>query len=220
MIERLRGPVVARFAGSATLDVGGLGLEVHLTARAQGALPASGETVVLTRQIVREDGVTLFGFADLEEREAFDRLLAVAGVGPRLALATVSVVAPDRLRRALAAGDTTPLVAVPGVGKKLAQRMVLDLKDWAQSTLPAIGGDEGGGPSIGLGSTTPDDGEAATAIAALVGLGYGAAEARAVVASLRGQGVEAAEALLREGLRRLGRASLRTVEERAEGASP
>lgn len=217
MIERLRGPVAARGAGTATIDVGGLGLEVQLTARAQAVLPTTGEAVVLTRQIVREDGATLFGFADADEREGFDRLLAVGGVGPRLALATVSTVAPDRLRRALAESDVTTLLTVPGVGRKLAQRMVLDLKEWAASTQPA-GGEA---PSAGRGETlpaAPDDGEASAAIQALVGLGYGAAEVRATVAGLGAEGVADAEALVREGLRRLGRAAVRTLEERAEGA--
>jgi holliday junction DNA helicase RuvA len=220
VIERLRGPVVARFPGSATIDVGGLGLEVQLTARAQGALPSSGEAVVLTRQIVREDDVTLFGFADEAERDGFDRLLTVAGVGPRLALATVSVVAPESLRQALAAGDTAPLVAVPGVGKKLAQRMVLDLKEWAQATLPTADGAEAEDGPVRAVPVAAEDGEAGTAIAALVGLGYGAAEVRLTVTGLRAQGVERAEELVREGLRRLGRAAARTLEERSEGASP
>ena len=216
MIERLRGAVVARGLGTATIDVGGLGLEVQLTARAQAALPASGETVVLTRHIVREDGAMLFGFADGAEREGFDRLLGVAGVGPRLALATVSVVSPDRFRRALAGGDTAPLVAVPGVGRKLAQRMVLDLKEWAASGLPAeaAGPDaNGGAPSFAL----EESAEANTAVLALIGLGYGAADVRQTVAALRAQGLEEAEALVREGLRRLGRAPARVLEERAEG---
>lgn len=217
MIERLRGLVAARGAGTATIDVGGLGLEVQLTARAQAALPTSGEAVVLTRHIVREDGVTLFGFADADEREGFDRLLAVGGVGPRLALATVSTVPPDRLRRALAGNDVTTLLTVPGVGKKLAQRMVLDLKEWAASTQP--GGDGASTAAEGEAlSVAPDDGEASAAVQALVGLGYGAAEVRAAVAGLRGEGLESAEALVREGLRRLGRAAVRTLEERAEGA--
>lgn len=217
MIERLRGPVVARTLATATIDVGGLGLEVQLTARAQAALPASGETVLLTRHIVREDGATLYGFADSAEREAFDKLLGVAGVGPRLALATVSVVAPERLRRALAAGDTAPLVAVPGVGKKLAQRMALDLKEWAAAGLPEEAGTgraEGGDVIAPL----EESAEAQTAALALIGLGYGAAEVRAALSAVRAQGVDGAEALVREGLRRLGRATARSIEERAEGA--
>jgi Holliday junction DNA helicase RuvA len=216
VIERLRGPVVARGAGSATIDIGGLGLEVQLTARAQAALPASGEAVVLTRHIVREDGVMLLGFADSAEREGFDRLLTVAGVGPRLALATVSAVPPDRLRRALAAGDAAPLLAVPGVGKKLAQRIALDLKDWAAAGLPA---DEAPVPArLGEAALAEDDGEAAAAVLARVGLGYGGAEVRSTVGVLRAEGVDQAEALVREALRRLGRAAVRTLEERVEGA--
>jgi Holliday junction DNA helicase RuvA len=218
MIERLRGSVVMRFGQSATIDVGGLGLEVQLTARAQAALPAAGEAVILTRHLVREDGAWLFGFADLDEREGFDRLLGVAGVGPRLALATVSAVPPERLRRALAQSDLDPLVAVPGVGKKLAQRMVLDLKEWAAAALPEEVG-EVVRTSTGTGAILAlDEGEAATAVAALVGLGYGAAEARASVTLLREQGITSAEALVRAGLARLGRASARTLEAPTEEA--
>jgi Holliday junction DNA helicase RuvA len=218
MIERVRGAVVARRPGSAVLDVGGLGLEVQLTARAQAALPRNGDAVVLTRYIVREDAVSLYGFADEDEREGFDRLLAVAGVGPRLALATVSALAPDRLRRVLAAGETTALLAVPGVGKKLAQRIVLDLKDWAAA---AVGADPDmpSEPAADRGATAALDAEpeSATAVLALVGLGYPPPEARAAVGRARAAGATAAEALVRDALRQLAPATARVVEDGERG---
>jgi len=211
MIERVRGPVVARRAGFAVIDVSGLGLEVQMTARAHGSLPAPGmEAVVLTRYIVREDGVALYGFADDAERDGFDRLLAVAGVGPKLALATVSALAPDRLRRALAEGETGVLTSVPGVGRRLADRMVLDLKDWASAFVLAAAD---GAPGPARAADLLEPGPAATAVDALVGLGYGASEARSAIAAARQDGVEGAEALVRDGLRRLGRAAVRTLEE-------
>jgi Holliday junction DNA helicase RuvA len=214
VIERLRGPVVGRRPGAAVLDVGGLGLEVQLTARAEARLPVGGEATLLTRFVVREDGVALYGFADEAEREGFDRLLGVAGVGPRLALATVSALAPDRLRRALAGGDAAALTAVPGVGRKIAQRMILDLKEWAAETVP--GGGEEGEP---VATTVPaaDGPDAAFAVQALVALGYGPAEARQAVREALAQGAGEAADLVRAGLARLGRAPVRAWDEGGAG---
>ena len=220
MIDRVAGTVVASRPGVAVIDVGGIGLEIQVTGRAQAALGAIGERgSIVTRYIVREDAVTLYGFADEDEREGFDHLLAVAGVGPRLALATVSLLAPDRLRRTLAAGETGPLVGVPGVGKKLAQRMVLDLKDWAADAIPALGEDTpSAGAPLEAASVAVDGEEAATAVEALTGLGYGALEARAAVAAARRAGIERAEDLVRDGLRRLSRAAARSADEATKGA--
>lgn len=203
MIERVSGVVLAHRPGTVVIDVAGFGLEVQATARAQAALSAVGERVtLLTRYIVREDAVTLFGFADGDEREGFDRLLQVAGVGPRLALATVSTVSPGRFRSAIASGESDPFLAVPGVGKKLAQRIVLDLREWAGAAWPGVaeaaGAAGGATPAAGV-----ESGEPAVAVEALVGLGYGVAQARSAVAQAARSGHAAAEDLVREGLRHL-----------------
>ncbi|MCL6596166.1 MAG: Holliday junction branch migration protein RuvA [Firmicutes bacterium] len=215
MIERLRGPVVGRRPGAAVVDVGGLGLEVQLTARAEARLPTRGEATLLTRFVVREDGVALYGFADEAEREGFDRLLGVAGVGPRLALATVSTLAPDRLRRALAGGDAAALTAVPGVGRKIAQRMILDLKEWAAEAVPGEGGE--GQPAAPAGGAAADGPDAAFAVQALVALGYGPAEARQAVREALTQGAGEAGELVRASLARLGRAPVRAWDEGSAG---
>ena len=127
MISRLRGTVVARSGAGIVVDVGGVGYLVAATPRVQARL--GEETTVDTYLHVREDALQLYGFASADERELFELLLGVSGIGPKVALAIVSGSTPAELRRAIAREDTARFEAIPGIGRKTAQRVVLDLKD-------------------------------------------------------------------------------------------
>ena len=188
MIGRLRGRLVARRSDGIVVDVAGVGYLVQPTASVlRGAEPGS-ELVVETHLHVREDVLQLYGFAEPEERELFVQLLTVSGVGPKVALAIVSGSAPEELRRAIALEDTARFQAIPGIGKKTAQRVVLELKEklGLADGLPATG--------------APPDRPHVFARDALVQLGFSAAEAEEALA-----GTDPAlppEERVREALRR------------------
>ena len=129
MISRLRGEVVGRSGETVVLDVGGVGYLVRATARAARRAEGGREVVFETYLHVRDDALDLYGFADAAERELFAHLLAVSGVGPKVALAIVSGSTPQELRRAIALEDTARFQAIPGIGKKTAQRVVMELKE-------------------------------------------------------------------------------------------
>ncbi len=129
MIGRLHGRVAAIEGERVVLDVGGVGYELHVSPKTAAAVGQPGsETTVFTHLHAREDALVLFGFVSLDDRELFRILLAAQGVGPRVALAILGVFSGDALRRAVASEDVDALTAVPGVGKRTAQRIVLDLK--------------------------------------------------------------------------------------------
>src|SRR5436190_2804550 len=129
MISRLRGEVVARSPTGVVVDVGGVGYLVNPSAGLRSRAEPGGEVLVETYLHVREDALQLFGFADAAERELFELLLSVQGVGPKVALAIVSGSSPAELRRAIAFEDTDRFQAIPGIGKKTAERIVLELKE-------------------------------------------------------------------------------------------
>ena len=130
MISRLRGtPVGRRTDGSLVLDVGGVGYLVQATPSVLRKADGAAELIVETYMVVRQDVLQLYGFADTDERELFELLLGVQGVGPKVALAIVSGSAPAELRRAIARDDTARFEAIPGIGRKTAQRVVLELKE-------------------------------------------------------------------------------------------
>jgi Holliday junction DNA helicase RuvA len=129
MIARLRGTPAGRAGDGLVLDVGGVGYLVLPTRRAARLARGASEVTLETYLHVREDAMQLFGFADRDERELFEHLLSVSGVGPKVALAIVSGSTPDELRRAIALEDTARFQAIPGIGKKTAQRVVLELKE-------------------------------------------------------------------------------------------
>src|ERR687886_2060119 len=129
MISRLRGEVVTRSPNGVVVDVGGVGYLVNPTASAHRKAKPGGEVVLETYLHVREDVLQLFGFAEPAERELFELLLSVQGVGPKVALAIVSGSSPGELRRAIALEDTARFQAIPGIGKKTAQRVVMELKE-------------------------------------------------------------------------------------------
>jgi holliday junction DNA helicase RuvA len=130
VIAFLQGEVVEKGGDRVVLAVGGTGYEVLVPVSTLARLPSVGRAARLfTRLQVRDDAMVLFGFASVAERELFDLLVTVNGVGPKLAQAFLSVLAPDSLRRAVASGDVAALSTVPGVGKKMAGRVVVDLRD-------------------------------------------------------------------------------------------
>src|SRR4028118_695535 len=147
MIQRLRGQLVEKDAEGVVLDVAGVGYRASASASSLRALPPIGEECVLhTRMVVREDAMLLFGFADRGERAAFDSLTAVSKVGPKLALAILSAMNPQEVAEAVGRGDVVKLAAVPGLGKKTAERLVLELrgKNLAAFDPGIAGGDAGG----------------------------------------------------------------------------
>jgi Holliday junction DNA helicase RuvA len=165
MIARLRGKPVARDAQGLVLDVNGVGYRVLATPSVLQKADGADEVVVETHLHVREDAMQLFGFANAEERELFEQLLAVSGVGPKVALAIVSGYSPGELRRAIVREDADLFQTIPGIGKKTAQRVLLELKERI-APLTAVEG-----PHLGAG-----DGHI-VARDALVELGYSLAEA-------------------------------------------
>ena len=187
MISFLEGEVAERAAGRVVIAVGGVGYEAQVPASTLAALPPVGRMArIHTRMVVRDDAMMLFGFGAADERELFDLLVTVNGVGPRVALSFLSVLTPDALRRAVTAGDVAALTVVPGVGKKVAQRVVLDLKD-------RLGGE-----------VVIVDGPLADVREALLALGLSAQEASDAMAGLPGDAGRATEDLLRDALQRMG----------------
>jgi holliday junction DNA helicase RuvA len=129
MISRLRGTPVGRSADGLVVDVGGVGYLVAATPSVLRSIEGGGEVTVETYLHVREDALQLYGFADASERELFTQLLGVSGIGPKVALAVVSSAPPGELRRAIALQDPARFQAIPGIGKKTAERIVLELKE-------------------------------------------------------------------------------------------
>lgn len=196
MIAAVRGEVLEIGLDHAVVEVGGAGLAVHATPATLARLRRGEQARLATSLVVREDSLTLFGFADAEERELFTLLQTVSGVGPRLALATLAVLDPDALRRALADGDATALTRVPGIGRKGAERMVLELRDKVVAPAPAPA------PSARATVGGPRD----QVVEALLGLGFPIKPAeQAVDAVLADNGAADASAALRAALTRLGR---------------
>jgi Holliday junction DNA helicase RuvA len=173
VIGRLRGRAVAWNADGLILDVGGVGYLLHATPSAVRKAEEVDEATLETHLHVRDDALQLFGFADAAERELFVQLLAVSGVGPKVALAIVSGYAPAELRRAIAREDAALFQTIPGIGKKTAQRVVLELRE----KIPPLASVENV-PHLGAG-----DGHV-VARDALVELGYSIADAEQRLAGI------------------------------------
>ncbi|MGW6795778.1 Holliday junction branch migration protein RuvA [Streptomyces chartreusis] len=200
MIASLSGPVAALAPDSAVVEVGGIGIAVQCTPNTLSGLRMGQQTKLATSLVVREDSLTLYGFADDDERQTFELLQTASGVGPRLAQAMLAVHSPDALRRAVATADEKSLTAVPGIGKKGAQKLLLELKDRL--------GEPIGAPAVGA---PVSQGWRDQLHAALIGLGYATREADEAVTAVTPQ-AEAAEGtpqvgqLLRAALQTLNRA--------------
>jgi Holliday junction DNA helicase RuvA len=199
MIASVTGRVAAREADLVVLEVGGVGLEVMPTRTAASAAQPGTVVTLATHLHVREDGLTLYGFAGADERRLFRLLLGVTGVGPKLALAIVSAYPPAQLERAVAASDVSLLASVVGVGKKTAQRICVDLKDRVSpgaSTAPAAGnGDRTARVPSGASLEEPFY----AAREALIGLGFPLSSAEAALDGVEGT----TEERIRIGLGRL-----------------
>ncbi|MGW0209445.1 Holliday junction branch migration protein RuvA [Streptomyces sp. NPDC003233] len=201
MIAFVSGTVAALAPDAAVVEVGGVGMAVQCTPNTLSALRMGRPAKLHTSLVVREDSLTLYGFADDDERQVFELLQTASGVGPRLAQAMLAVHTPDALRRAVATGDEKALTAVPGIGKKGAQKLLLELKD-------RLGEPLGTAPAIGAPVT---QGWRDQLHAALIGLGYATREADEAVAAVAPQ-AEAADGtpqvgqLLRAALQTLNRA--------------
>lgn len=166
MIAAVRGEVLDVALDHAVIEAAGVGYKVMATPSTLATLRRGDEARLITAMIVREDSMTLYGFADGEARDLFQMLLGVSGVGPKIALATLAVYDPSALRQALADSDVTALTRVPGIGKRGAERMVLELRD----KIGALPGGSGGGFPGGHGVRGP-------VVEALVGLGFAAKQA-------------------------------------------
>lgn len=196
MIGLLRGRLAVASLGQVLLDVGGVGYRVAVPLGTR--VPRPGEELTLhTHLAVREDALTLYGFATAGERDVFEILLGVTGVGPKVALAGLGTLGGDGIRRAVVTEDVSALTAIPGVGRKGAQRMVLELRE----RLGAAGSPDLPGA---VAAATDPRGEAAQALAAL---GYAPGEAqRALDDASGGNGHDAtAEELVRDALRAIAR---------------
>ncbi|HEY8489145.1 MAG TPA: Holliday junction branch migration protein RuvA, partial [Thermaerobacter sp.] len=185
MIAFLNGRLAGCHGDEVWIDVGGVGFRVAVSRQTQRRLPAVGEPVrLLTRLVVREDQWSLYGFATPDEQAAFDALVTVSGVGPRVALSVLSVLSPDELRRAVVLQEPAPLVRVPGVGPKLARRLLTELRDRLGAPEDLAAGPAAAG-APGAGTAGSSDGRSAGAApaprddarAALESLGYSALEA-------------------------------------------
>lgn len=195
MIATLEGVVRAVLADGAVIDVGGVGYRVAMPAPAVASLPAVGRTVLVhTHLHVREDAMVLYGFETVEQRDLFDVLLGVGGIGPKGALAVLSVYSPDAFRKALVTEDLEALTLIPGVGKKTAARMILELREkLALPELDVVPGGKGAARATLV-----------EVKGALLSLGYTASEAREALERLPADADErAVEDLLKLALKEL-----------------
>lgn len=163
MISSVRGEVLEIALDHVVIESAGLGYRVNATPATLATMRRGEHTRLMTAMIVREDSMTLFGFADPDARDLFGLLLTVSGVGPRLAMATLAVLEPDALRAALSEGNTAALTRVPGIGKRGAERMIVELRD----KVAAFGGN--GTAQL---STVPASPMREQVVEALVGLGF------------------------------------------------
>ena len=204
MIGKLRGKVDAIGESHAIIDVGGVGYEVQLSTRTLRNLKLGDDATLTIDTHVREDAIRLFGFQSEVERSWFRSLQTIQGVGAKVALAVLGVLAPHELANAIALQDWAMVEQAPGVGKKLAQRITLELKDKA----PALSVAGLNVPMTALGRGAPPEGNAAAeAISALSNLGYNPGQASAAVAAAvqeLGQDADTAK-LIRRGLKELAR---------------
>ena len=197
MISILRGIVASVGLDHIDVVVGGIGFRVHVTpAFAQGSA-RDEEITVYTSMIVREDSMTLYGFESCDERDVFTTLMSVSGIGPKIALAALAVLRPDDLRRAVRDQDLAALQRIPGVGKKSAQRMALEIGD-KLGTPAALPGAEATPAPV-----PSEDTVASEVSAALVGLGWSEAQATKAIEKLAGSGLGASD-MLRAALVSLG----------------
>ncbi|MGD0569884.1 MAG: Holliday junction branch migration protein RuvA [Candidatus Sulfotelmatobacter sp.] len=195
MIAHLRGKLLAKHPNQIVVETGGVGYELNISVPTFSELPASGSEVALhVHTHVREDLIALYGFLRPEEKQLFEKLITVSGIGPKLAITILSGMAADELAVAIRGNDLMRLTKIPGIGKKTAERMVLELRD----KLPAVTGVSA--PTMPAMSATEED-----VLSALVNLGYQRAAAEKVLASIvkaagRAEKPASFDAIFREAL--------------------
>jgi holliday junction DNA helicase RuvA len=208
LIAFVKGRVAHVDLASAVVEVGGIGLELQCTPNTLATFRVGDTATVPTSMVVREESLTLFGFVDDDEKAVFQLLQTASGVGPKLAQAMLAVHSPDELRRAVTTEDVKTLTAVPGIGQKGAQRIILELKD-------RIGAPAGSAPAPSRTAGRMDEGWRVQVHAGLVGLGWSAKEADKAVEAVAPQaevstgstaGGPDVAALLRAALRGLSKA--------------
>jgi len=193
VIGRLKGILVSKQPPWLLVDVGGVGYDVEAPMSTIYDLPATGkEVTLLTHHAVKDDGVVLYGFLQASERELFRSLLKVSGIGAKIALAVLSGASTDEFARLVQAGDVTALTRIPGIGKKTAERMVVELRDRVDGLAAALPGRSG--------ATAPPKDAQAEAIVALQQLGYKPAEAARLAGKAAAEGDDA-ETIIRKALR-------------------
>ncbi|MDU7383008.1 MAG: Holliday junction branch migration protein RuvA [Schaalia turicensis] len=195
MIAQLSGTVASVGLDSIVVVVSGVGFDVKVVPTYAQQVRVGDELTVATSLIVREDSLTLMGFETADQRDVFTILQTVSGIGPRIALGALGVLSPDDLRRAVRDHDLSTLGKIPGVGKKSAQRMVLELGE--KLGQPAHLGKAGTGAALAMGTVEED------VVAALVSMGWKQSQAQAAIDTLGGQGLGASD-LLRAALLKLG----------------
>lgn len=203
MIDSLHGEVLSIGLDHAVIECAGVGYRFLATPQTLGTMVRGEQRRVMTSMVVKDDGVTLYGFGDADSREMFHKLQSVSGLGPKLAMAALAVFGPAELSTKIASSDSKSIQTIPGVGKKMAERIVLELKDKVEAFVPA--GDAapsqhaagvGGGASLA----------AEQVVEALVGLGFPERSSRPVVDALVSDDPqENASALLRRALSELGK---------------
>lgn len=205
MISFLRGIVAAKGVSQAVLDVQGVGYALTMSANALAQLPDIGQEItVQTMLVVNDAGVTLYGFADGAERSLFQRLIGVSGIGPKVALSALSSYSPQELVRAITAQDVSRIAKVPGIGKKTAQRMILELQGSLASIEAEFGGltGEGAVSASGAAGVLGQPAAVEAVYDALLGMGFTSHEAELALNGAPGGASEAA--LLQYALKKLG----------------
>lgn len=192
MIAYVKGIIARKDGYGVILEANGIGYEMSMSSKALGTLPAVGNTAqVWTYLHVKDDGMSLFGFCDAAEKEMFAKLIGVSGIGPKVAISALSTFNPKELASAIAAGDVTRISSVPGIGKKTAQRVVLELQGILKSEAD----------QFGTAGESAKSGAMADASAALESMGFTSPE---IAAALKGCTSEDVSAIMRYALKQLG----------------
>ncbi len=192
MIAYVKGIIAHKDGYGVILEANGIGYEMSMSSKALGTLPAVGNTAqVWTYLHVKDDGISLFGFCDASEKEMFVKLIGVSGIGPKMAISALSTFNPKELASAIAAGDVTRISSVPGIGKKTAQRVVLELQGILKSEADGFAAVE----------DSTRSGAMADASAALESMGFTSPE---IAAALKGCTSEDVSAIMRYALKQLG----------------
>lgn len=201
MIAYVKGTVENIAEDNAVVDVGGIGYNIKISADTAARLPGIGESVKLyTYTSVREDAIQLFGFLARNDLEIFRKCITVSGIGPKGALAILSVLDADSLRFAIMSGDVKAITKAPGIGARTAERLILELKDKIKIDETLIDREIAAAQTIGVGADTPQKKEA---IEALVSLGYGQAEAAKAVNAIEGIETMDSGAVLKAALKKM-----------------